>query len=182
MISIFIIFNRRVMLYPKLTQGNKLPDSSQEPKKHHTLIKIQIEDKTDEILDYICHFKCEGDLAIKWSSKQTNLNHKCMYNSTEKAVKFLQRKREVPTDDWEQIKRFKITAQIIVLPHYYSIKPIANTVSWPNLRDKIKFYEKKFDANNEIEMSSIFIEPFAPISVSSPAFMASIKKLRTTLK
>ena len=145
---ISISLNRRVTIYPrflpKLNRGKEWPNSSNEPEEQYSLIKIQIEDGTGEEFDYKCHFKCEGDLTINWSSKFDNQDQKVMYNGcVSNVVKCFEKSHEVPTNDWEPMKydHFKITAQLTVHPR--SINSSFETlIYWPEFDECDDFYQK----------------------------------------
>ncbi|CAO1441099.1 unnamed protein product [Diamesa serratosioi] len=120
----------RVMIHPKLfaseNQEHDWTHFSCEPYEQYSLIKVLIEDETNETLDYNCNFECEGDLEFKWDSKFSNSKKKVIYNSSlSKVTKFIERTHEIPAyeDEWDPVRydNFKLSAQITIYPRLLGI-------------------------------------------------------------
>ncbi|CAO1441054.1 unnamed protein product [Diamesa serratosioi] len=163
----------RVTIYPKFIPKEfyayECRNASYEPSGQYTLIKVLIEDNSNETIDYNCSFECEGDIKFKWETTFSNSKEKIMYDSSlSKVTKFIERSHEIPAvqhTNWNPLiyDKFKLTAQLAINP---------------KLSRYFNYCSKSIIDWTELELN----KPIAGTSARSPAFLACISKIISETK
>ena len=148
-------------------------------KGSHTLVQIIVEDKTNELLEYKCRFKCEGGMTINWTSEFSSSDGTVMYDSTlSRTAEIIEKTHEVDIKDLvnkiqqNTLEDFKIKVELIIksTPKVSQNLSSGTLMKRSNTRGRNEFDDECISTN----MSSNVI---APTSARSPAFVSCISNL-----
>ena len=142
-------------------------------REQHTLVKIIIEDKTNETLQYDLQLKSESGIIINWNTEFTNSENVVYDSCMTQGTKYIEKAHTIYNDfsssDPDVYENFKINAELIVKSSSNISHDISSSIELCSSQES-EYYD-------QFETSSIINQDVAPTFARCSAFVECIGKI-----